>query len=352
MVDDCNKCVFYLLPELRRSSMWAIGGCTLIAGLIIFLQLPQQPKPLIERIVVASFFMIGAIWLAQYLLPRIKVDEAGISKRVLWWWTLWPWEAFEDGRIHQGIAQYGYLFSDLPWWSQRIELSLLSPEDSKEIDALIRRIWQPASAGPLPEQLELQFKWPKSQKLLLSPDRIAVSKRHQEWEYGWDSVLEVVIWRLEKGRADFRELHLKLPDRDFVLRRGLHQGSEVVNWTGASSGDVGRYILDHIPPECAHDFALTGKSTTLKEAEARRSRIVKEIHSLRRDRWAPISLIIPATVLLAVGIPWPKNALMGTLYCPIVYAVFHLINDRIRELQRQLLELDADQQLLRDCELK
>ena len=333
---------FYLLPELRRSAMWAMGGCVLIACLIVFLQLPQQPKPLIERVVIGSFFMMGAVWLSQYLLPQIKVDEDGISKRVLWWWCLWSWEAFEEGRIYQGIAQYGYKFPDYPWWSQRIELSLLSPEDAKSVDTLIQRVWQPPNAGPVPEKLEIQFKWSKSKKLLLSSDRIVVSTKHQQSEFDWDNVLEVVIWRLERGRQDFRELHLHLKDEEFVFRRRLHQGSETVNWTGATSEELSRYILGHIARENVHDFVLTGISASLAEIEARRERIEIEYRELKKARWIPIPLILLASLLLAIGVPWPKNFLMGMLYCPLAYAVYRIIQERIVKLDHQLDELNNE----------
>lgn len=343
MIDDCDKRVFFLLPELRRSALWGIAGLLLIASVIFFVQ-PPQWRGQFERSCAAAVLVFAAIWLSQYLLSRIKVDEDGISKRVLWWWTLWPWEAFEAGRIHQGIAQYGYLFPGLPWWSQRIELSLLSPENSKEIDALIKSIWQPPNAGPLPEQLEINFKWPMSQKLLLSPDRITISKKHHQAEYLWRDVREVVIWRLERGRQDFRELHLQLPDHDFVLRRRLHQGSEVVNWTGASSEEVSRYIMDHTPSERFHDFALTGESSSHSEVEVRKSRIEKELHSLIKSRRSMLVFTIVSIPLVFAVLPWPKN-LTGFLYCPIAYAAYRMIQDHVEKLDTQLNNLNNESEL-------
>lgn len=348
MIDYCDKRVFFLLPELRRSALWGMAGLLLIASVIFFVQ-PPQWRGHLERSFAAAVFVFAAIWLSQYSLSRIKVDEAGISKRVLWWWTLWPWKAFEDGRIHQGIAQYGYMFPDLPWWSQRIELSLLSPEDSKEIDELIRSIWQPPIAGPLPEQLEIIFKWPISQKLLLSPDRITLSKKHHQAEYLWRDVREVVIWRLERGRQDFRELHLKLPDQDVVLRRGLHKGAEVLNWTGASSEEVSRYIMIHAPSERLDDFALTGASSSLSEVEVRKSRIEKELHSLIKNRRSMFVFTIVSIPLVFAVLPWPKN-LTGFLYCPIAYAAYRMIQEQVEKLDKQLTELKSECELFSENE--
>ncbi len=340
MVDTPERREFHLLPELRRSALWAIGGCLLIAGLLFVIQAPKL-RGLIERAGFALPFILGAIWLFQYRMSRLRVDADGISKRVLWWWDLWPWEAFTDGRIHQGITQHGYEFPTQPWWSRKLELGLLPPTDAREVDSLIRRVWQPPEPAPRPEVLKIKLDWPRTKQIELTPQRIVISRKQRQRVYRWQKVSELVIWRLESGRRDFRELHLVLDEEALVFRRKPSQGSEASNWTGVPAEVLSSYLINSVCPERVQDFALTGESNSLDEVNARANRSEKERHELTKIRWSSAVLFGFAAVILVLILPWPKK-LFGLLYCPVIYAYFCLLHKRIAELDQQLLDLESE----------
>src|SRR5687768_14855260 len=89
---------FNLRAEYWRATLWGICGCVLIAITLLLVNDLVMRKPFNEVLTVVAIFCSIAAFMAQFLLPRIRIDEHGISRRILWWWDLWPWEAFADGR--------------------------------------------------------------------------------------------------------------------------------------------------------------------------------------------------------------------------------------------------------------
>jgi len=89
------------------------------------------------------------------------------------------------------------------------------------------------------------------------------------------------------------------------------------------------------------DFALTGESISRDEVTARRKRIEHERHELMKIRWTLAGFIAFAIVILVSIFPWPKNLFVG-LYGPVFYAGFRLINERIGDLDQQLLDLEIE----------
>ena len=96
-VSDDDVRYYFLVSELRRCAMYVSGGCFLNSVLFWFVAVDRE---LSERIYGSAVSAVIAIWMSQFfLLARVNVDRFGVSRRVLLWWDLWPWEAFADGRI-------------------------------------------------------------------------------------------------------------------------------------------------------------------------------------------------------------------------------------------------------------
>jgi len=340
-ISDGRVREFHLRAELRRAAMWTIGGCLLIVILGCCLEMMFLKRGWASTAVGLLMFILLPIGLLFCLLTRIRIDEHGISRRILWWWDLWPWEVFTDGHVHQGIGQYHYLLSNRPWWSRKVDLGVLDDLDAKSLDELIRRIWQPPSPAPFRDSLTIRLSWPDSRQVVFNPDRIIISRGVQEHEYRWQDVPRVVIWRLEAGRCDFRELHLHFTDQKLHLRRRLHQGSEVVNWKGVSAETLAAAIVEWGNAKRVADYSLTGPSKSLEEVEARQKRLEPQLREFQRIQWIPPAILIPVVGLMFV-FGWPKCLIIGIHYIPLIYAVRWMVRDRRKEFDEASRQFEAE----------
>jgi hypothetical protein len=333
--------LFSLADEYRRATLWGIGGCLLIAVVGWIVNAPVNPRPLIDKIVFMAAFCSLAVWLSQYLLPRLRVDSAGISRRILWWWDLWPWEAFSAGQIRHGITLQSYVDSSRPWYRRRLHLGYLQKEDAQRLDALIRRVWTLPPAPIVPDTLKFRFNWRDRRELQLTPEGISVFRKGGRNEYGWDQVQTVEIWRLESDRRDFCELRLELPDRKLKLRVWLHQGQECLNWTGASAEVISAVFSRHVVPPRLRDFSLHGEPRSLDELDARQAR--EDAHSkeqLRGTIWC-IRLTWGMTAAMLLLFPWPRSLGMVAIFGLTAWMGHWIYNDSKRKIEARRAEFDA-----------
>jgi hypothetical protein len=324
-------------------SWWSTVGiiclCLLVMGLGWYVQAEIRQLGFSEWIKFAGNFGLIALWMVQYLLVRVRVDERGISRRILGWWELWPWEAFHAGEIQAGIRRWSYESPTRPWWRRRLELGYLAEADREAIDALIRQVWTPPPVPPVPDAVTFQLNWPDSRTVAMTADRLVVSTRRQTSESRWGDVREAEIWRVEANRHDFQELRLRLSDQELFLRGISPQGQENQNWIGASAAEIAAFVVAHAEPAMVRDYALHGSVRTLEQLKAREEKIVGKHQRTIRELKCVIPVfwgLLMLLVLLPLGIPQDPNklpmALMGAMLGGSLH--FILYTER-RELDRR-----------------
>ncbi|HVJ68347.1 MAG TPA: hypothetical protein VM510_10205 [Caulifigura sp.] len=330
-----------LQRQLRRAALWAVLGIGVLLGAIWARDIAglKPPKaPPVSHVV--PFFALFAAFISQYLLPRIRVDDAGIHRRILLWWDLWPWEDFTEGRVSHGTYIHGYRHRDKPFWAQRLELSALEPEVAKEIDGLIKRIWTPPALPECPEALTVTLKELGRPSLALTADGITFTRRERTVSCRWADLPWVRIWRLEADRADFRRLIFHLPDRQIRLGRPTHNGQQLQTWVGPSAEVVSRFVLAHA--RRVEDFAINGDAQTLDELEAKRELqlggLKQKVLVMKRCCWfvAALCLAIP------LACPWPQ-AVMMSLSLLIFIALYR---NAANQLSMTRADLDRQRALL------
>jgi hypothetical protein len=95
-----QACEFPMAPELRRSAVYALAGMLMAAGLVAWLQ--QQAVPGVDQELLEKISLLAALAALLMLLVfrwRLRVDEAGISRRRVVGWDLWSWDDFRNGRV-------------------------------------------------------------------------------------------------------------------------------------------------------------------------------------------------------------------------------------------------------------
>ncbi len=282
---------FYLRSEIRRCAMYVTSGCLLISVLFWFVAVDREIS---ERIFGCMVSLSIAIWMSQFfLLARVKVDRRGISRRVLLWWDLWPWEAFADGRIRhadrRSVKEYRY--SSKLWGFQRLRLEILNTPDELEVDTLIRKVWTPPPLEPLPESIQIErglFNGRMVKQIELTASHLTIIRKQETTEFQWSDVDKVEIWRSESDRADFVRMFIHFHDD----RLNCFQNQDS-NYR-APDEIFSSFILEHIPKERIHDFAFKGRLRSLAELEDRIAREEKQLREYRNMKWAS-AMVIPVS---------------------------------------------------------
>lgn len=334
--DDHQTRFFYVSGELRRSAGWAIAGGLLLAPVSWYVFAHVQQRGIHEQIIAVVLLLLVALWFSQYLLPRVRIDDRGVSRRILWTWDLWSWEEFASGTLQGGFSANEFISSARPWWRRTLSLGYLEQEDQTAIGGWIRRVWTPPHIEAIPETLSLRLSWPDSRTLRLSGNELEIGRRQNHQTYGWSDVISLTIWRVEPGRPDFRELELILPDQKVqLLRHRTKEGVEAKNWSSCSSEVVAAAFTLYIGAERVRDFALSGPTRSLGELDARHARqMVKQTESQQALKWCSRGMW-GIVLLMPLLMPWPGGMVMCLLTAPLALAIQWMQND----IKRSALKL-------------
>lgn len=325
---------YYLAAEFRRAILWGIGGAFLIPavalGLAWWQQKPFQLVPLVVAVLIPA---LTVTWGLQYLGPRIRVDQRGISQRCLWWWDLWPWEVFSGGRIRLGKSSKGldYEFPEKPHFLRSLSLELLEPADAETLNRCIRQVWVSPTPQPLPESIHAELSWPWRFRIQMDADRLTIHQRQVNTHYRWDQIAKVEIWRNEHARADFSELFFELPGETIHVRSQLLMKPTKEEFVG--------FLCRYVDSDRIDDFSLNGAATSAEEIAARLSRLdsrSKELQKLQRMLLIGI-VVITAASLVVGGL---KAFVLTLLYLPQAYAIYWMCQNQKTELQRTYADLE------------
>jgi hypothetical protein len=335
---------YYLQRGLRRAALWGAVGIGVIVCAVWIRDAAGLRPPKSPGLGGATLiFILPALFIAQYLLTRVRVNEEGIHRRILWWWDLWPWEAFTDGQVSQGVYVHGYRHAGKPFWAQRLELSALEPEAAKEIDALIKRLWTPPTLPDCPETLVISIKGPGRRTITLTQDGIMYSHRNENTSCRWADLPMVRFWRLEPDRTDFRRVIFRLADRDIQLRQFPNRGQESRTWLGPTAEVVSMFVLMHA--ERVEDYALLGDARTLEELEAKsefQSEGLKRTIVMKRCCWGIAAAIVGLPLLFS----WRQAAGMAALLSLYVLMAYGFYRDALKKAATTQADLDRQRELL------
>jgi hypothetical protein len=121
---------FRMAPEFRRCGIYLCVGYLLLAGTIIVLTRLELGAGWDHCAVTAA--ILGVPMLGGALLifcQLLRVDDRGIWRRRLFFWDLWPWEAFTAGKVRQDFRKDSFVFPSNPWWNRNLTLELLQADD-------------------------------------------------------------------------------------------------------------------------------------------------------------------------------------------------------------------------------
>ena len=273
---------FYLPASLWRCCLYCVLAFSIGIPAVLLFAAIANPGGVPEIVKVVGACLLIAVFSMQFLFARLKVDQHGISRRILWWWDLWPWEAFANGDV-QDAGCFHYSLPTRPVWRRTLALAI---DDPHAINDLILQVWKRPPPEPVPEAMSLRVKEGlRFFQVELQPSGIVITSNMQSFEYAWSDVVRVTIWRAARYRRDFVEAEIELPETTLKLV-ARHE----INWKGATAEQIAGILRRHSPTKRFRDFVLSRylidepsfgeRSISIEEAEARFAR--------DQQQWAPM----------------------------------------------------------------
>jgi hypothetical protein len=257
---------FRLAPEYRRCAGYVLVGLLLAAVLewwinqAVFNQAWRDLGTLVILLPIA-------IWQLMVFRWRLRVDDSGISRRRLFGWDLWPWEAFETGLIHKGNYVFTYKWPDKPWWQRTLSFGFLEETERESLWKASQQFWKAPPPPELPPELSLRYSFRKEARF--SPEGIWAGRRGKSRYYPWTAVQELRIDRLDHDRRDFRRLEIVLPDQTIRLWVTVQYGQASCSWSGAAAEVISGMLQSYVSPERTLISALSGPPKSLDEVNHR-----------------------------------------------------------------------------------
>jgi hypothetical protein len=341
--------------EYRRVAIYLIIGYVVLVGAIVGLNLAGLGGG--WDLALFGLLVFSVLLLALPVLifrQRLRINHAGVWRRRLFHWDLWPWEAFTSGEVKRGTYHDSFVYPSKPWWHRYLFLEFLESGEREAVARLLVELSRPA-AIELPENLRLHYgfrKW-----LFLSPEgvRLGTDQQTPGALHTWSDVRQVRVKRIEHTRTDFHHLELDLPKPAPLICLRVFKGSPT--WSGADADVILAFLQRHAGSEHIQITALTGPPRDAEECERRLRELESNEQQLRRlRRWlVPVMAIVEATFpayLLLFGrqpanpLQWHWTQLFAfgsclTLLALLGVGVWMSLAELLARVQKQRKELEA-----------
>jgi len=299
-----------LAPEYRRCALYTTFGYVVIAATVVGLQVAEvQKNPWLNTIIVLAIFGVATLLvLASAFRYRLLIDEHGVWRRRLVRWDLWPWEAFELGKVRFGTLSDQLTFPEKGWYWRTISSSVLAKADRAAYETIVARyLFRPPPPDP-PDALTLKYGlW----RLQLSEVGLRLVKRpnHDAPLVPWAEVIRVEeLWGSHQ-RPDFALLEVHLPKPTGLVRLNRQRFTS----TRDEVDMIVPFLRRHLDDGRYQVTSLRGPPADVADADRRLARLAEAERQLRtghRINWyvhGCLALFLSVLLLEPWNRPNPMN---------------------------------------------
>ena len=336
--------------EFRRCAVYVLIGAVVLAVIRWAIRdlLPTAASEPWSTLVPCSLPALAATAVLRW---RLRVDSSGIARRRFMLWDLWPWQAFEQGKVldAEGTSTT-YILPEKPFWARKLTLDLLEDSDRARVEASIEAL-RVRPAPLLPHELALRYGFRK--EILIAPGGLLFRGGGDETRYRWAEVQAIRIRRADHRRRDFKSLEIELPDRLVTFSVRLHQGQTIRSWQATRGGrtpsaEVLAAVLERfVARDRVQVDSLDKAPLTMDQWNARRAVLAKqkrELRMMRRMLWGGGALMLLVSlsdyhrgVFAVVGMAGLSVVAIGQFYLIVRY-IERDQDEQIARLQAQMPE--------------
>lgn len=327
---SCHQ--YRLAPELRRSCWYVIVGAMVLIPVFYWVARFVQLRGPVDVAVGCSLFgLLGASMFVP-LRWRVRLDQHGVSRRLLFRWDLWSWSTLASGRVDK-LHPFRLHDPHRPWWRRRLALSYLASGDLQEVIAKINAHYKLPPPPELEDTLTFKYGFRRQATFDRSGLQLMVHQRHRA--YAWRDVREVHITRMDPLRRDFASVVITLPDEELELKLFTHQGGTSPTWRGATAEEINEFLLQFVHTDRIHISIAGQPLTKLAHIEKQLSKKEQETRQLTTAMVVIVVLVLGLIVwtafthglLLAAAVGAKFTLFPGTL-------LFYVYRERRAEISR------------------
>ncbi len=264
--------------------------------------------PFAIAVTLAITISLALIWWARHY--RVRIDELGIHRRILFAWHSWPWELFASGDANVGNYRSHFTFPNMPRMQRRLSLELLGAENCEEVLAHCLDHWSPPKQAEVPNRIEivpgaLAFRLFTSRRFFADAKGVTLITRATSKVYAWRDVQRCVFFRISHQHEEFLDLILEFSDQRFVLV--VDRPNNVRLWRGPASDVLSLFLKQHVDSGRIVNAALAGPPLSVAEADFRIQRLKASLSKFRRFQYF-LWIFCPVGVALTAWWYWPRNA--------------------------------------------
>jgi hypothetical protein len=326
---------FALAPKLQRCCWYVIAAWPALA--VVFLLVARfcagrGPGDITFGLVLFSLLAAAPAVLLRW---RVRTDDQGVSRRLVWRWDLWTWTDLASGRIRK-LHPYKLLDPARPWWRQTLNLEFVGSEVRQELLAQINSHYQLPPPPAVPDSLTIRYGF--RHKLIFDAKGIRHFVGRVPTYYPWSEIAHARITRMDPLRRDFSGLIVVLPDREIELKIV----GDSPNWRGAASEEINEYLRHNLPADRI-EAAIAGEPPR-KRAQIERGLLAAKRNA--RDFRIVMAVFLPLMVGVLIWIAIQdgivKSVVMALLYSiPSVPLVLFLWRSQQRQIREWTHLLDS-----------
>jgi hypothetical protein len=234
---------YRIAAELRRCCWYLIVGMAVLAGVAYWVEPAVLKRPPINVAAGIVSYCLLATAAALPLRWRLRINEEGMSRRLVFRWDLWSWADIGSGRI---AKQHPYTLVDpaRTRWLRKLRLGYLASGDRREVLDIINEHYQLPPPPDVPESLTIKYAFRRRATFDRNGIHLLISGVPHE--YLWRDIRQIHIRRMDAKRRDFRELLIVLPDHEIELKLVTHQGGTTPTWRGATSEVMNEMLIHNV----------------------------------------------------------------------------------------------------------
>lgn len=329
-IDLSKPQYFYLIGNLWRSALYATLSIYLLALPSAYFSIViMQQRSLADFSVGAVGLSMLGVWCAQFLLPRYRLDERGVSQRnFLPIWNLWTWDEFASQKVSFHFNRYTN--------SARQNLVLMLNDcDSELVKSIIQRICHPQPPSILPPTIRIN-KWTIFCRAIeLTPHELVIEKKSLTERYAWHEIRRIECWTRDDSEG-FLKIRFVLPD--MILTYVNASQKEQPNLPCSQDIEITRFMKAKQIP-----FILIDQSRPPKSRAEYVARFEEANHRWRVTQKGSFILslfFLCLGGLLFISMPFDYAIGMGLTYYPFVFWTIFSVRYDIHLQKKEFLSYD------------
>lgn len=194
---------------------------------------------LVPYLIETAFGGCAIGWLLDELLACVYTDRRGVYIRRLFYWDLWSWDAFSEGRIYlDSDEQRIFIDPCKSWPCHKLDLSVLSEKAKQAVLELIYQHWRTEFTSPL-SMIVIRSHWPFRETICFDRSYFSVSRNGMRREFDWLDLRRAMI-RMGRFDGHVSRIQLFFPDFKISIDRD-RTGQEALD-------DLGLFLRSHPQP--------------------------------------------------------------------------------------------------------